>query len=52
MRPETTEDRPQADRRSAADFTLIRPLSNRPNPGNLPYFSGKHAGICRDLPAQ
>jgi len=31
MRPETTEDWPQANRRSTTDLTLIRPPSNRPN---------------------
>ena len=33
-RPETTEDWPQANRRSTTNLTRIRPRPNRPDPGN------------------
>jgi hypothetical protein len=40
QRLETIEDWLEANRRSTTDLTLIRPTTNRPNPGILPYFHG------------
>jgi hypothetical protein len=38
--PETTEDRPQADRRSTTDLTLIRRWGKPLDPGKLLGYQG------------